>query len=146
MHIIQSHEYFCTISQHILIFTLYPSACKSATVNNFCSRIFSVPVTLGYGNETGEIMAAFADMIFVLSGLSECFVQRSDGSNTFVSKFIVFSVSYGRICPSPKITYFVVVSASNPIGPLACNFCVLIPISAPNPNSNPSVNLVDALT
>ena len=53
---------------------------------------------------------------------------------------------YGRICPSPKITYFVVVSASNPIGPLACNFCVLIPISAPNPNSNPSVNLVDALT
>ena len=64
MHIIQSHEYFCTISQHILIFTLYPSACKSATANNFCSRIFSVPVTLGYGNETGKIMAAFADMIF----------------------------------------------------------------------------------
>ena len=157
MHIIQSHEYFCTISQHILIFTLYPSACKSATVNNFCSRIFSVPVTLGYrkyydrptlhyGDKTVKIMVAFADMIFVLSGLSECFVQRSDGSNTFVSKFIVFSVSYGRICPSPKITYFVVVSASNPIGPLACNFCVLIPISAPNPNSNPSVNLVDALT
>ena len=64
MNIIQSHEYFCTISQHILIFTLYPSACKSATANNFCSRIFSVPVTLGYGNETGKIMAAFADMIF----------------------------------------------------------------------------------
>ena len=85
-------------------------------------------------------------MIFVLSGLSKCFVQRSGGSNTLDSKFIVFAVSYGRICPSPKITYFVVVSASNPIGPLACNFCVLIPISAPNPNSNPSVNLVDALT
>ena len=49
---------------YVFIFTLYPSACKSATANNFCSRIFSVPVTLGYGNETGEIMAAFADMIF----------------------------------------------------------------------------------
>ena len=154
MHIIQSHEYFCTISQHILIFTLYPSACKSATYDKLsspslplnCYRKYYDRPTLHYGDKTVKIMVAFADMIFVLSGLSECFVQRSDGSNTFVSKFIVFSVSYGRICPSPKITYFVVVSASNPIGPLACNFCVLIPISAPNPNSNPSVNLVDALT
>ena len=57
-----------------------------------------------------------------------------------------FLFFYFRICPFPKIIYFVVVSASSPIGPLACNFCVLIPISAPNPNSNPSVNLVDALT
>ena len=142
MHIIQSHEYFCTISQHILIFTLYPSACKSATVNNFCSRIFSVPVTLGYGNETGEIMAAFADMIFCSIRL----IGMLSTTELDTRKFYVFAVSYGRICPSPKITYFVVVSASNPIGPLACNFCVLIPISAPNPNSNPSVNLVDALT
>ena len=113
---------------------------------HICYRKYYDRPTLHYGDKTVKIMVAFADMIFVLSGLSECFVQRSDGSNTFVSKFIVFSVSYGRICPSPKITYFVVVSASNPIGPLACNFCVLIPISAPNPNSNPSVNLVDAFT
>ena len=167
MHIIQSSEYFYIISQHILISTLYPSAYKSGTADNFYSLVFHLirskklakfvelhicyrkyydRPTLHYGDKTVKIMVAFADMIFVLSGLSECFVQRSDGSNTFVSKFIVFSVSYGRICPSPKITYFVVVSGSNPIGPLACNFCVLIPISAPNPNSNPSVNLVDALT
>ena len=39
-----------------------------------------------------------------------------------------------------------VVSSRNAIGPRACNFCVLIPISAPNPNSPPSVNRVDALT
>ena len=86
---------------------------------HICYRKYYDRPTLHYGDKTVKIMVAFADMIFVLSGLSECFVQRSDGSNTFVSKFIVFSVSYGRICPSPKITYFVVVSASNPIGPLA---------------------------
>ena len=54
--------------------------------------------------------------------------------------------SYPRICPFPKITYFFVVRASCPIGPRAWSFWVLIPISAPNPNSFPSVNLVDALT
>ena len=44
------------------------------------------------------------------------------------------------------MTYLVEVKASNPIGPRACNFWVEIPISAPNPNSLPSVNLVDAFT
>ena len=83
---------------------------------HICYRKYYDRPTLHYGDKTVKIMVVFTDMIFVLSGLSECFVQRSDGSNTFVSKFIVFSVSYGRICPSPKITYFVVVSASNPIG------------------------------
>lgn len=29
--------------------------------------------------------------------------------------------------------------SSSPIGPRACSFCVLIPISAPNPNCAPSV-------
>ena len=83
MHIIQSHEYFCTISQHILIFTLYPSACKSSTANNFCSRIFSVPVTLGYGNETGEIMAAFAGMIFCSIRLFGMLSTRELATRTF---------------------------------------------------------------
>lgn len=79
MHIIQSSEYFYTISQHILISTLYPStfAHKSGTADNFSSRIFSVPVTLGYGNETGEILTAFAGMISVLSGSLECLAQRN---------------------------------------------------------------------
>ena len=123
MHIIQSHEYFCTISQHILIFTLYPSACKSATYDKLSSPIYLLILskklakfvelhicyrkyydrpTLHYGDKTVKIMVVFTDMIFVLSGLSECFVQRSDGSNTFVSKFIVFSVSYGRILSISK--------------------------------------------
>ena len=63
-------------------------------------------------------------------------------------KMEIFSCqsSYPRICPFPKITYFFVVRASCPIGPRAWSFWVLIPISAPNPNSFPSVNLVDALT
>ena len=143
MHIIQSHEYFCTISQHILIFTIAPSHAKVQQPINFrpqvyllilskklakfvelhiCYRKYCDRPTLHYEDKTVKIMAAFADMIFVLSGLSKCFVQQSGGSNTLDSKFIVFAVSYGRICPSPKITYFVVVSASNPIGPLACNF------------------------
>src|SRR5581483_538389 len=51
-----------------------------------------------------------------------------------------------RICPSPWMTYFVVVSSRRPMGPRACSFCVLIPISAPKPNSSPSVKRVDALT
>ena len=55
-------------------------------------------------------------------------------------------IVYGLTCPFPYIINFVVVKASKPIGPLACSFCVLIPISAPNPNSKPSVNLVEALT
>ena len=29
--------------------------------------------------------------------------------------------------------------SSSPIGPRACSFCVLIPISAPNPNCAPSL-------
>lgn len=77
MHIIQSSEYFYIISQHILISTLYTSAYKSGTADNFSSRIFSVPVTLGYGNETEEILTAFAGMIPVPSGSLECSAQRN---------------------------------------------------------------------
>ena len=43
-------------------------------------------------------------------------------------------------------TYLVLVSSGSPIGPRACSFCVEIPISAPKPNSPPSVNRVEALT
>src|SRR5205085_7603044 len=50
------------------------------------------------------------------------------------------------ICPSPRTTYFVVVSSRRPMGPRACSFWVLMPISAPKPNSSPSVKRVDALT
>ena len=59
---------------------------------------------------------------------------------------ILIILFYPLICPSPYIMYFVVVSSFIPIGPLAWSFCVLIPISAPKPNSFPSVNLVDAFT
>ena len=37
-------------------------------------------------------------------------------------------------------------SSGRPIGPRACSFWVEMPISAPNPNSPPSVNRVEALT
>ena len=48
--------------------------------------------------------------------------------------------------PSPSTTYFVVQSSRTPMGPRACSFCVELPISAPMPNSPPSVNRVDAFT
>ena len=51
-----------------------------------------------------------------------------------------------RMWPSPSTTYFVVQSSRTPIGPRACSFCVELPISAPMPNSPPSVKRVDALT
>ena len=38
------------------------------------------------------------------------------------------------------------VSSGSPSGPRACSFCVEMPISAPKPNSPPSVNRVEALT
>ena len=38
------------------------------------------------------------------------------------------------------------VISGRPIGPRACSFWVEIPISAPNPNSPPSTNRLDALT
>ena len=61
-------------------------------------------------------------------------------------KLTFLLIYYLRICPFPSIINLYVVNSSSPIGPLACNLSVLIPISAPIPNSAPSVNLVDALT
>ena len=54
--------------------------------------------------------------------------------------------AYCRTCPLPRTIYFVVVKAVSPIGPRTCSFCVDMPISAPKPNSSPSVKRVDALT
>ena len=51
-----------------------------------------------------------------------------------------------RTWPSPVTTYLVVHSSRRPIGPRACSFCVELPISAPMPNSPPSVKRVDAFT
>ncbi len=51
-----------------------------------------------------------------------------------------------RICPFPLMIYFELVSSLSPIGPLAWSFWVEIPISAPSPNSPPSVKRVDAFT
>ena len=49
-----------------------------------------------------------------------------------------------RTWPSPVTTYLNVQSSRSPIGPRACSFWVELPISAPIPNSPPSVNRVDA--
>src|SRR3982074_1841097 len=46
--------------------------------------------------------------------------------------------------PLPRTTYLYVVSSSNAIGPRACRRLVLMPISAPNPNSPPSLKRVEA--
>src|SRR5690606_27870304 len=51
-----------------------------------------------------------------------------------------------RIWPSPRTTYFSVVSWRRPIGPRACSFWVEMPISAPKPNCSPSTKRVEALT
>ena len=53
---------------------------------------------------------------------------------------------YRRTCPSPSTRYLNVHSSRSPIGPRAWSFCVELPISAPMPNSPPSVKRVDALT
>src|SRR5207247_2528693 len=53
---------------------------------------------------------------------------------------------YARIWPEPSTTYLYVQSSRSPIGPRACSFCVELPISAPMPNSPPSVKRVDAFT
>src|SRR5205085_1523219 len=53
---------------------------------------------------------------------------------------------HARTCPVPSIRYLNVHSSRNPIGPRAWSFWVELPISAPIPNSPPSVNRVDALT
>ena len=50
-----------------------------------------------------------------------------------------------RTWPSPTTTYLNVHSSRSPIGPRAWSFCVELPISAPMPNSAPSVNRVEAL-
>ena len=53
---------------------------------------------------------------------------------------------YGRTWPAPSTTYLYVHSSRTPIGPRACSFCVELPISAPMPNSPPSVKRVEAFT
>ena len=72
--------------------------------------------------------------------------QKSPIGSTLSDFFInlYYFSYYSLICPSPLITYFVVVSSLIPIGPRAWSFCVEIPISPPKPNSPPSENLVEA--
>src|SRR5207253_6592771 len=53
---------------------------------------------------------------------------------------------YSRTCPSPWITYLYDVSSRSPHGPRACSLSVLMPISAPSPSSDPSLNRVLAFT
>ena len=52
----------------------------------------------------------------------------------------------GRTWPSPSTRYLNVHSSRRPIGPRAWSFWVELPISAPMPNSPPSVKRVEALT
>ena len=51
----------------------------------------------------------------------------------------------GRTCPFPSIIHLYVVNSFNAIGPRACSFWVLMPISAPSPNCAPSVKAVEVL-
>src|SRR5690625_2953812 len=53
---------------------------------------------------------------------------------------------HSRTWLSPTTSHFVVVNSASPIGPRACSFWVEIPISAPKPNSPPSVKRVEAFT
>ena len=58
----------------------------------------------------------------------------------------IYSPAQERIWPSPVPISLIEVRSESPIGPLAWSFCVEMPISAPRPNSPPSVKRVDALT
>src|SRR5262249_21705793 len=53
--------------------------------------------------------------------------------------------THGRIWPEPRTRYLKLHSCSTPTGPRACSRPVAMPISAPNPNSPPSANWVEAL-
>ena len=75
----------------------------------------------------------------------------SEWSRKFVfAEFQLFAPGYWpfphhRTCPSPTAIHFSVTNFSRPKGPRACSFWVEIPISAPSPNSPPSVKRVEAL-
>ena len=56
-----------------------------------------------------------------------------------------FGKMLGQVLHTVQTHLYVVISFS-PIGPRACNFCVLIATSAPSPIWLPSVNRVEALT
>src|SRR4029077_7100983 len=53
---------------------------------------------------------------------------------------------YERTCPSPSTTYLYEHSSRRAMGPRAWSFWVELPISAPRPNSPPSVKRVEAFT
>ncbi len=50
-------------------------------------------------------------------------------------KMCVQASTYSLICPLPSTMNFEQVSSSSPMGPRACRRLVLMPISAPRPNS-----------
>jgi len=52
--------------------------------------------------------------------------------------------TYYRTCPFPTTSNLVEVSSASAKGPRQCSFWVLIPISAPKPNSAPSEKRVEA--
>ena len=56
------------------------------------------------------------------------------------------AAAHGRMWPAPSTRYLNVHSSRRPIGPRAWSFWVELPISAPIPNSPPSVKRVEALT
>src|ERR1700751_76987 len=53
-------------------------------------------------------------------------------------------MNYDRTWPVPMISYLEDVSSARANGPRQWSFCVLMPISAPKPNSPPSVKRVEA--
>src|SRR5947208_3549544 len=57
-----------------------------------------------------------------------------------------FFGNYVLTCPAPHTIHLYVVNSFSPQGPRAWNLSVLIPISAPRPNSPPSLNRVLAFT
>lgn len=72
-----------------------------------------------------------------------------NSDKTTALKFYVLwksnSRDYSLTCPSPRTTNLLVVNSRNPMGPNACIFVVLIPISAPSPNCPLSLKRVDVL-
>ncbi len=79
-------------------------------------------------------------------GVAEAGLLRPSGAG-FSTRFqsLLGWPPFQRICPFPTTMYLVVVNSRSPIGPREWSFWVEMPISAPSPNSAPSVKRVEAL-
>ena len=127
-----------------------------AHVDNFeADHFFNSIINTG---STGSLTASVINQSFAFTDASGNLIQDPQVDQAY-DNFVVNSAVNGRMTrifvsavgnsgkpASPSTMYLNEQSSRSPIGPRAWSFCVELPISAPIPNSPPSVNRVDALT